>query len=121
MLLTMDDPTATLMLSVSWSLTETLTAVTHSVEGRLIAHTHYPIYESDSPAIELTTGKRISPIHSLLSVGERLSMESTSHSELIVTSYRRTIPSSARGDFSRKLSDTHDGDTNEQHECHRPA
>lgn len=29
--LTMDDPTATLMLSVNWSLTETLTAVTHSI------------------------------------------------------------------------------------------
>lgn len=101
MLLTMDDPTATLMLSVSWSLTETLTAVTHSIEGELTAHAHYPIYESDSPAIELTTGKRISPIHSLLSVGERLSMESTSHSELIVTSYQRAIAASAHGVINR--------------------
>lgn len=40
-------------------------------------------------------GKRISPTHSLLSVGDKLSMESTSHSELMVTSCQMAMTASA--------------------------
>lgn len=68
---TMVEPTATLILSVSWSFTETLIAVTHSTTQAVSRNPRSEHRMQDLPAMELTVGKRINPIHSLLIVGDK--------------------------------------------------
>lgn len=68
---TMVEPTATLILSVSWSFTETLIAVTHSAMQKVSGNSSCEGSPQELPAMELTVGKRMSPIHSLLIVGDK--------------------------------------------------
>ncbi len=83
---TIVDPTATLTLNVNWSLTETLIDVMHSID-RIRYTTRVPrIRRQTTPASDPTVGNNIKPIHSLLIVGERPSIESIIHSELRATS-----------------------------------
>jgi hypothetical protein len=73
---------ATLMLSVNWSLTETFTAVMHSIL-KLLAEKHF--MARCLPAIELTTGRRIRPNHGLLISTEIPSSEPINHSAVTAT------------------------------------
>lgn len=76
------EPMATLMLSVNWSLTETFTAVMHSIL-KLLAEKHF--MARCLPAIELTTGRRIRPNHGLLIFTEIPSNEPINHSAVTAT------------------------------------
>ena len=83
--LTMVDPTATLMLSVSSSLTDTLTALRHSIYNvNLGSYKHGTKYK---PATELIPGSRIRPTQSLLIVLETASMDSTKRSTVSAIAY----------------------------------
>ena len=82
----MVDPTATLTLSVSSSLTDTLTALRHSI-CNVSLRSYLKNGIKQKPATELMPGSRIRPTQSLLIVLETASIDSTKRSTVSAIAY----------------------------------